>query len=205
MIKKLFVLVALATAFSLAPAKQDKDTEILEFELTARAIELDVEFEACGQKTTVRVQDGAMNTLSIDGSEPVRFIVKQGVDGDIKLFPVKRTKFKHGSKLVDGLIAESGISILQSTGAADLKKAGVKSLHFKTMYDIQEVGASDSTEQRTALNSWTQREVKCCTFSACNDKVGRYCNAGPGCGGDSCGSCCVDGGRGGGGGFPHIP
>jgi hypothetical protein len=159
MLKHLLMLVVFSLASLGVHAKNDE--AFIELEKTDQVIEFEVEFLACGAKTKLKIQDGSMGILRVGDSDVVRFVVKKERDGDIKLFPVKKTKFKNGNSWVDGLMLQQGVSIVQSVSVAEMTKAGIKSVAYHGLYPAPASTQGSRVSDAPSASGSTSTTVKC--------------------------------------------
>ncbi len=98
-------LLALLSLFMLwvgtvnAASGMPDTSQFVELPKTNTMIEFDAKFSGCKEPIRFKAQDGAMNTLSLDGHKPIRFIVKADTPDDIRLYPVTPQSFKTPTEL----------------------------------------------------------------------------------------------------------
>lgn len=150
---------------------------------------LEIEFDT-GLPTARRflVQDGVMNSLtswSSDGSrKQFIFIAKwRPATGRAVVFPVNPGEVvREGRKLP---MLRVGTAIDESTLSQSLNRVGLQSVRMS-------LAAAQMPERTKHLSQDEELRRRCCSYRPCPpDVYGLFCTYGPGCGGDSCGECCV--------------
>ncbi|NOU22564.1 MAG: hypothetical protein HOO93_12425 [Methyloglobulus sp.] len=87
-----------------APEMPDT-SQFVEPPKTNTMIEFDAKFSGCKEPMRFKARNGAMNTLSLNGHKPIRFIVKADTPDDIRLYPVTPQAFKTPDGIIPGLAA----------------------------------------------------------------------------------------------------
>lgn len=191
--RMLGLLVAFAAMIAANAFAGERTDSFVELDKTDTIIEFEAAFPNCAGTHKFRVQDGAMNLLSIEGHSTVRFIVKQNAHDDIKLHMVTDKEYTLKGVKTEGLLINAGVNLLSSPLPMELKKAGIDRFTFRSAWKAMDAELLAKPNAKSGSTPTPTVSMACCTFKACGAAVGRFCSSGSGCGGDDCGLCCVSG------------
>ncbi len=197
LLMRCFVLLLLCLGSTHAATRDDlktfEDNSFVELPKSDNVISFEF-YTKSGCTFHLKVQEGAMATLTIGEEGSFRFIVTQDArSGRFLLRPISVRERNYQGKQVLGFFIERALEWGEISPA--LNAMGVVNTSMIVASKMPtDVGSSTVPKAKT--NPICPEQPcdgrSCCFFTTCDGRAARYCTTGPaGCGGDGCGECCI--------------